>query len=305
MNLQEAQSALSRLGYTPGPADGVFGARTRAALVLLQRDAGLIASGELDTRTRSLLDRLSGRVQKAAGLPAGLGHLSRFRLTHYVIAEQAASDRPANVPVLGRAGEELARVSARFFCDLALQGSGRLRDGRLLNVTGGYVSVQGHPAYAEVLVRARQVLPSKLAYAGIRLRGEQVTEALSFSVIPRDRAGKGWTIQRGIPCEPFRTLAADLGAYRTSDPRFRDKGGLVPSGTRVFVAELAGVRLPDRSTHDGWCVVNDTGGAIFGAHFDVFAGTRTLAKQVPLPAVGHVWFEESEERCPRDYTYGL
>jgi len=26
---------------------------------------------------------------------------------------------------------------------------------------------------------------------------------------------------------------------------------------------------------------------------------------VPLPAVGHVWFEESEERCPRDYTYGL
>ncbi len=303
MEPRAIQQALSTLGYDAGAIDGVLGARTRGALIRFQSDLGLAADGRIGPRTASALKALSDRLARSAA-PTGLGHLSRWRLTHYVIAEEPAKGRPV-VPVLDAQGDVIARVDARFFCDLALQGSGRLRDGRLLNVTGQYASVTAYPEYLHVLDTARRVLSAHIGYAGIRLVGGRISEALTFSVVPPERAGKGWTIQHGIPCDPFRTLAADLGAYATSDPRFKGRGGLVPAGTRAFVLELAGVKLPDGTTHDGWCVVNDTGGAIYGAHFDVFAGTRALAKQVRWPRIGHVWFESSEERCPRDYSLGL
>ena len=303
MEPRSVQQSLSRLGYDVGAVDGAFGPRTKAAVLRFQGDVGLPADGRYGPRTEAALAGLLGRL-KARSAPATSSHLSRFRLTHYVIAEEPARGRKT-VPVLGAAGRVIARIDPRFFCDLALQGSGRLRDGRLLNVTGRYASVRGYPEYAAVLATARRVFPAHIGYAGIKVSGNVVTEALSFAEVPADRAGKGFTIQRGIRCDPFRTLAADLGAYATSDPRFRGKGGLVPAGTRVFVLELAGITLPDGTAHDGWCVVNDTGGAIFGAHFDVFAGTRALAQKVRLPTIGHVWFEGSEARCPRDYSYGL
>ena len=65
------------------------------------------------------------------------------------------------------------------------------------------------------------------------------------------------------------------------------------------------MRLPDGTTHDGWFIVNDTGGGIFGAHFDVFVGTRALRKQVKLPEFSQVWFAGIEQRIPPGYTYGL
>ncbi len=80
---------------------------------------------------------------------------------------------------------------------------------------------------------------------------------------------------------------------------------LVPPGTRVYIKEYDGLGLPDGTTHDGWFIVNDTGGAIFGAHFDVFTGTRALRKRLELPEFGQVWFAGIEQRIAPDYTYGL
>lgn len=39
------QSALQRRGYTPGPADGILGERTRRAIEAFQRDQGMTADG--------------------------------------------------------------------------------------------------------------------------------------------------------------------------------------------------------------------------------------------------------------------
>ncbi len=303
MGPREIQAALSALGYDLGTVDGVLGPRTRTAVQRFQGDLGLPVDGKVSGRTEAALRALGGQ-RKQARLPPTFGHLSRFRLTQYVIAEEPGGGN-ATVPVLGASGAVLARVAPSFFCDLALQGTGKLRDGRLLNVTGKYVDVRGRREYAAVLAAAKRLLPNKIAYAGIRTSGETVMEALAFSVVPPERLGKGWTIQRGIPLDPFRTLAADVGAYATSDPRYRGRGGLVPAGTRVLILELVGRQLPDGTTHDGWCTVADTGGAIFGAHFDVFAGTRALMKQVPMPHIGHVWFEGSMVRCAPTYIYGL
>ena len=47
------QRALRRLGYDPGPADGVLGARTRVAIRAFQADAGLPVTGRLSERLDS------------------------------------------------------------------------------------------------------------------------------------------------------------------------------------------------------------------------------------------------------------
>ncbi len=302
MDPREIQVGLSALGYDVGAVDGLLGPRTRSAVQRFQGDLGLPADGQVGGRTETALRALESQRRQVC-LPPSFGHLGRFRLTQYVIAEEPGGGSPT-VPVLGASGAVLARVDPSFFCDMALQGTGKLRDGRLLNVTGQYVDVRGRGEYSAVLAAARRLLPNKIAYAGIRTSGDLVTQALAFSLVPPERVGKGWTIQHGMPLDPFRTLAADLGAYATSDPRYRSHGGLVPAGTRVLILELVGRQLPDGTTHDGWCVVADTGGAIFGAHFDVFAGTRALMRQVPMPHIGHVWFEGIESRCDETYSYG-
>ncbi|MBI2994729.1 MAG: peptidoglycan-binding protein [Gammaproteobacteria bacterium] len=42
----EIQSGLVRLGYNPGPVDGVLGSRTREAIRAYQRDRGLLVDGQ-------------------------------------------------------------------------------------------------------------------------------------------------------------------------------------------------------------------------------------------------------------------
>jgi membrane-bound lytic murein transglycosylase B len=58
-----AQSALIRLGYSPGAADGVIGANTRAALRAWQKASGLPADGYLS------LDMIARLRAQAAALP--------------------------------------------------------------------------------------------------------------------------------------------------------------------------------------------------------------------------------------------
>ncbi|WP_026379853.1 peptidoglycan-binding protein [Afifella pfennigii] len=47
--IQRAQDLLIARGYDPGPADGVFGEKTRQAIAAFQRDKGLQVSGDIDT----------------------------------------------------------------------------------------------------------------------------------------------------------------------------------------------------------------------------------------------------------------
>lgn len=67
------QGDLWELGHNPGPVDGVFGARTRAALVAFQRDHGLQATGVLDGATFTALLRAGRWGPYAPGTGAGAG----------------------------------------------------------------------------------------------------------------------------------------------------------------------------------------------------------------------------------------
>lgn len=237
----------------------------------------------------------------------------RFRLTSYCIADQA--DYPTGsvvVPIYDPSGKKLAECSPRFFAKMSLEGTGRLLDGRLLNVAGKGKVVPVDPAvFAPVweyhkhnLVNKRKVMRDP-GYSGLIVADDRVVKVLAFHEVPRTKLGRGYGVQHGIPLEPYRTLAADIGAYRTSAPAFKGKGGLVPVGTRVFIKDFRGLKLPDNTVHDGWFTVNDTGGGIFGVHFDVFTGSQKTSPRVRIPEHAHVWFEGIERRIAPNETYGL
>ncbi len=51
----DVQRVLAREGYDPGPIDGVMGGQTRSAIMVFQRDNGLMVTGRIDSK---LLDQL-------------------------------------------------------------------------------------------------------------------------------------------------------------------------------------------------------------------------------------------------------
>ena len=52
---REVQNLLTQLGYSPGPVDGLYGPRTRAAIVAFQRDRGMHADGQVSASLRMRL----------------------------------------------------------------------------------------------------------------------------------------------------------------------------------------------------------------------------------------------------------
>lgn len=62
------QEALIEKGFDPGPADGIWGAKTKAAVVKFQESAGLTANGLVDGKTKSRL--MSGSSESAASSSA-------------------------------------------------------------------------------------------------------------------------------------------------------------------------------------------------------------------------------------------
>lgn len=235
----------------------------------------------------------------------------KWRLTFYYISEQSAFKGPKTVPVYSKNGVLLDRVEPAYFAQMSLEGTGKMRDGRLFNVAGTYVSVK-HDDYAAVWEHHKKYLAKRPpGYSGLIVRDDKVVSALTYHVIPPDKVGLGYGMLRGVPLEPFRTLAADIGATKKSDPRWKGKGGVCQPLTKVFIKAFVGMKCPNSEggtfIHDGWFVVNDTGGGIFGKHFDVFVGTKSLSSKVRIPAIADVTYEGIEKRVPPNdkYDYGL
>jgi 3D (Asp-Asp-Asp) domain-containing protein len=68
---------------------------------------------------------------------------------------------------------------------------------------------------------------------------------------------------RNNPIMPFVTVAADQSKH--------------PFGSRVFVPDLKGSKLPDGSAHSGYFWVGDSGGRIKGnLRFDLFVGDQSV-----------------------------
>lgn len=68
--VQDVQHELQRLGYDPGRTDGVWGDRTRRALMEFQRDRHLATSGRIDEQTLAALEAGGARQQTGQLPPA-------------------------------------------------------------------------------------------------------------------------------------------------------------------------------------------------------------------------------------------
>jgi peptidoglycan hydrolase-like protein with peptidoglycan-binding domain len=64
------QTLLTEQGYDPGPSDGVFGTRTRRAVIAFQNDEGLLVDGIVGSVTASALDDVPPASDDAPDEPA-------------------------------------------------------------------------------------------------------------------------------------------------------------------------------------------------------------------------------------------
>ncbi|MDD7026949.1 MAG: D-Ala-D-Ala carboxypeptidase family metallohydrolase, partial [Lachnospiraceae bacterium] len=65
--VKQFQQKLATIGYTPGTADGVFGAKTKAAVIAFQKDAGLTQDGIVGAATLAALEEIKIYSLKADG----------------------------------------------------------------------------------------------------------------------------------------------------------------------------------------------------------------------------------------------
>jgi 3D (Asp-Asp-Asp) domain-containing protein len=129
------------------------------------------------------------------------------------------------------AGHVIAQTTQRFKIALVRQGTGVLRDGR-------------------VVVYIRKV------------GGE------SRFRVTRSQNGLSST---GCPLVPYRTVAVD--------PRF------VKLGSRIYIPQFKGAKLPDGTIHDGMFIASDRG-RFRGAHIDLFTGVGPRSVR-PFTRHGH------------------
>lgn len=63
------QEALVEKGFDPGPVDGIWGSKTKAALMKFQEGAGLTANGKVDKATMSSLLSSMNTAPSSASAP--------------------------------------------------------------------------------------------------------------------------------------------------------------------------------------------------------------------------------------------
>jgi hypothetical protein len=116
--VREVQRRLRRLGYRPGPVDGLFGPRTQRATVRFQQRSGLVVDAVVGPRTLRAL-----RTRDDARLAARRG---RVRSTHPPAPEAQAP--PPRTPAADGDGSGLLVVP------LALAAAGLLAGGLVLGL---------------------------------------------------------------------------------------------------------------------------------------------------------------------------
>lgn len=278
--IQQLQLQLLHSGYNIGQtlADGDFGPKTKAALQLFQKDHGLNPDGVFGPKTKAAVNKY---CTVGPNEPPNVKHLSRFLVTSYMSAAEVDSGNNKVIPVMSDNNKLLATVDPQFFANLSLEGTGKLNDGRVLNVTGKYVTA---PQIVKnvLLPVCKQMFGNKYKYGGVNA---DATKYLAFKVL-----GPQFPWGVGVKNEPLKlwiSLAADLK--------------LIPFGTKVYIKELDSMTMPDGTIHDGWCQVDDTGSAIKYNQFDFYCGTKTFMKQLHKFDVLHIWFEGSEDKFPANY----
>lgn len=143
-----------------------------------------------------------------------LKEVGAVKITYYWVVLEEKFEGEPDTPVFDRKGNEIGRFPKEFVRQLKIEGTGKLRDGRVINATG-----KGRFAFVD-------------AAFGMGVKGYHLI--------------------------PFKSIAVDES--------------IIPIGSKVFIREAVGAKLPDGSIHDGIFYAHDVGSGIKGMHIDIFTG---------------------------------
>jgi len=168
--------------------------------------------------------------------------LGSMWITYYYLVQESAYSGSATYHLLDSHCKTIARVSKRFYDALCIEGSGKLKDGRVVN----YESTCS--------CAARCAYGSRTCYKVLnKTRYPWGAGAAGRSLVPL----RSWAVDRN-------KIAIGTVLYaRQWD------GVAIPR-----VGSLGGF------THDGCFRADDVGGAIKGMHYDFFAGSKAMAARL-------------------------
>jgi peptidoglycan hydrolase-like protein with peptidoglycan-binding domain/DNA invertase Pin-like site-specific DNA recombinase len=145
--VRTVQRTLRRVGWQPGPVDGLFGPRTEAAVVRFQHNANLAVDGIVGPRTTSALERArTGALKRGAGYaqPDGSPRVRTLQTRLRRLGLRAG-------PVDGLFGPRTEAAVIRFQHKGGLPATGvaTRRTGRLLAAANAPVGTGSQPTKAK------------------------------------------------------------------------------------------------------------------------------------------------------------
>jgi len=101
-DIKSLQQRLQRRGFNPGATDGIFGHATQAAVLAFQRSAGLLADGVAGARTRAAL--FGGKAVPLPDATAALDAIAVSRMFPFTPVGNIKRNLPFVLRALKRAG---------------------------------------------------------------------------------------------------------------------------------------------------------------------------------------------------------
>lgn len=198
------------------------------------------------------------RFEFAEPAKSDLGPSLKLWATYYYLPEIAEDS--GNVPLRDLKGQELGpRLTLRHWCDTAMEGSVKI------NYKNGDVKTYNyHNVSTDYFVDCKSIYPrhSGIGKTKFREANGVYGDGLEDYIL-----------------SPYRTLATD--------------GSYIKPGTALFIPKARGakIQLANGRTilHDGYFFAADKGGAIKGAHVDVYIGVSKSASFFP-------WIGSSEAK---------
>ncbi|MDA1070867.1 MAG: peptidoglycan-binding protein, partial [Proteobacteria bacterium] len=266
--VRNAQSALNRLGYNAGPADGIMGPSTRSAIRTYQSDRGLAVTGTL---TRDLFDRIQGDLgggqEETVSTTVIANTQSELRQRGYDVpvvsgtldaktqAAIRAYQEQSGLQVTGKASESLlARLQAA-------DGSGDVRSQkelvRTVQTELGDLGYNGGPADGVYGPSTRSAVRAYQADNNLPVTGE-VTQSLlvhmqkhgSMSQVQREERAMALAIEEELSRRGYNTGQVDGvvdGATQTAIRTYQSDAGVAIDG-KVDAELLASLRTAPQET---------------------------------------------------------
>ncbi len=159
--------------------------------------------------------------------------------TYYYLAQEADYSGTPGSNIVDSGCKKVATVSSKFYTALCIEGSGKLKDGRVIN-------------YAK---KCSCALP-----CGYK------SSKICYSVLDKTKFPWG-AGSKSNALVPFRSLAVDTSLVAHGTVLY------IKEWDGVKIPKQGGI---GGLTHDGCFRADDVGGGIKGKHYDYFAGTKAM-----------------------------